>query len=255
MARPDFGVFRALQQTPCSTLEPAQGNWVKGDFVFARSQYLQLQEEYFKVGLHFELFSRALGEFNLLHEDQIRDNQLADYQVLVLCDVKHLAEEGANNIERFVRRGGVVIADCVSQLNEYKKPLNTVTPIFGVRRAATERSVQEGHWIPYSTRDPVMANADLADTNRAQTVFAVAAGKAFGHPCEFKVATPRACKVSAGKVRAKAEVGPTCLNQPEDLPRQDVESGEAVPNLTIRDGIEFPITTAFGSTRLLRISP
>ena len=33
----------------------------------------------------------------------------------------------------------------------------------------------------------------------------------------------------------------------------DVESGEPVPFRSTRDGIEFPITAAFGSTRLLRI--
>jgi hypothetical protein len=35
----------------------------------------------------------------------------------------------------------------------------------------------------------------------------------------------------------------------------DVESGEPVPFHATRDGIEFPITAAFGSTRLLRVSP
>jgi hypothetical protein len=35
----------------------------------------------------------------------------------------------------------------------------------------------------------------------------------------------------------------------------DIESGEPVPFRSTRDGIEFPITAPFGSTRLLRISP
>jgi hypothetical protein len=318
----------------------------KAGFVFPRSQYLQLQEECFNVGLAFELFLRAFGELDILHEDQIKDNQLADYQVLVLCDVKLLAEEGANNIERFVRRGGTVIADCVPQLNECRKPLNTLMPLFGVRCAATDRSVQEGHWIPYSTRDPVMANAAPADTNKAPPVFAVAAGKAFGHAYEFKVANPRACEVAAGKVRLRLKSGQPalishrigsgatylfgfCLQdsyfrtyRDADVPARsqlgslisdlfsdakvrahihssnpeieasvranstegyvfiinhegtqpqatihlaelsfrikhmvDVDSGEPVPFRAIREGIEFPITAAFGSTRLLRVSP
>jgi hypothetical protein len=35
----------------------------------------------------------------------------------------------------------------------------------------------------------------------------------------------------------------------------DVESGEPVPFLPTRDGVEFTTTASFGSTRLLRISP
>ena len=104
-----------------------------------------------------------------LHEDQLKANQLAGYQVLVLCDVKLLAEEAAKNLERFVRRGGTVIADCVPQLNEYKEPLNTLMPLFGVRSAATNRMVQEGHWVPYSTREPVMANASAAGDEQGST--------------------------------------------------------------------------------------
>ena len=317
-----------------------------GGFVFPRSQYLQLQEECFNVGLSFELFLRAFGELDILHEDQLKDNQLAGYQVIVLCDVKLLAEAAARNLDRFVRRGGTVIADCVPQLNEYKKPLNTLLPLFGVRSAATERTVQEGTWVPYSTREPVMANAGPADAKKAPPSLAVAAGKAFGHSYEFQVASPRACEVSAGKVRLRLQSGQPALishrtgsgstylfccclqdsyfqtyrdaNVParsqlcsliSDLCRDakarahvhssnpdieasvranskegyvfiinqealrpeatvqladlsfrikrlvDVETGEAVPFHATRGGIEFPITAAFGSSRLLRITP
>jgi hypothetical protein len=342
----DFGQgMRVIQKAGPGLLQAPRVK-AKAGFVFPRSQYLQLQEECFNVGLAFELFLRAFGELDILHEDQIKDNQLAGYQVLVLCDVKLLAEEAANNIERFVRRGGTVIADCVPQLNEYKRPLNTLIPLFGVSGAATNRTVQEGHWIPYSTRDPIMANETPADTNRAAPVLAVAAGKAFGHSYEFMVASPRACEVAVGKVRLRLKSGQPalishrtgsgraylfgfCLQdsyfqtyrqgdlaargqlgslisdlfrdakvqahvhssnpeieasvranstegyvfiinhegaQPEatvhlaDLSFRvkhmvDVESGEPVPFRSTRDGIEFPITAAFGSTRLLRISP
>jgi len=342
----DFGQgMRVIQRAGPGLLQAPKVK-AKAALIFPRSQYLQLQEECFNVGLAFELFLRAFGELDILHEDQIRDNRLAGYQVLVLCDVRLLAEEGANNIERFVRDGGVVIADCVPQLNEYRKPLNTLMPLFGVRRAATDRSVQEGHWIPYSTRDPVMANAAPADTNKAPPLLTVAAGKAFGHSYEFKVASPRACEVVAGKVRLRLKSGQPalishragsgraylfgfCLQDSyfqtyrnADLPARsqlyrligdlfhdakvrahtyssnpgieasvranstegyvfiinheaiqpqatihladlsfrikhiaDVGSGESVPFRPTRDGIEFPITAAFGSTRLLRISP
>jgi hypothetical protein len=260
--------------------------------------------------------------------------------------VKLLAEEGANNLERFVRRGGVVIADCVPQLNEYRKPLNTLMPLFGVRRATTSRTVQEGHWIPYSTREPVMVNAASTGTNLPSPICAVAAGKAFGHSYQFKVVNPRACEAAAGKVRLRLKSGQPalishrtgsgsayllgfCLQdsyfqtyRDPDMPTRnqlyslisdlfgdakvrghirssnpeieasvranskegyvfiinhegtqpkatvhladlsfrinhmvDVESGEALPFRSTRDGIEFPVTASFGLTRLLRISP
>jgi hypothetical protein len=342
----DFGQSMRVIQKAGPGLLQAPKVKAKAGFVFPRSQYLQLQEECFNVGLAFELFLRAFGELDILHEDQIKDNQLAGYQVLVLCDVKLLAEEAANNIERFVRRGGTVIADCVPQLNEYKRPLNTLMPLFGVSSAATNRTVQEGHWIPYSTRDPIMANAAPADTNRAAPSLGVAAGKAFGHSYDFTVASPRACEVMAGKVRLRLKSGQPavishrtgsgsaylfcfCLQdshfqtyragdstarsqlgslisdlfrdakvrahihssnpdieasvranssegyvfiinhegvQPDatvhlaDLSFRikhmvDVESGKPVPFRSTRDGIEFPVTAPFGSTRLLRISP
>ena len=53
---------------------------------------IQLQEEYFNVGLSYELFLRAFGELDILHEEQVTDDALDGYQVLVLFDVKLLPE-------------------------------------------------------------------------------------------------------------------------------------------------------------------
>jgi hypothetical protein len=183
----------------------------KAGFVFPRSQYLQLQEECFNVGLSFELFLRAFGELDIVHEDQLKENQLAGYQVLVLCDVKLLAAEAAKNLDRFVRRGGVVIADCVPQLDEYKRPLDTLAPLFGVRSAATERSLQAGHWIPYTTREAVLAHATPADPKKAPPALAVVAGKAFGRSYDFKVASPRTCELTEGKVSLRLKSGQPAL--------------------------------------------
>ena len=207
----DFGKgMRVIQKAGPGLLQAPKVK-AKAGFVFPRSQYLQLQEECFNVGLSFELFLRAFGELDILHEDQIKANQLAGYRVLVLCDVKLLAEEAAKNIEQFVCRGGVVIADCVPQLNEYRKPLDTLTSLFGVRRAATQRSVQEGHWIPYTTREPVMANAAPADASNSPPILATVAGKAFGHSYDFKVAGPRACELAEAKVRLRLKSGQPAL--------------------------------------------
>jgi hypothetical protein len=342
----DFGQgMRVIQKAGPGLLQAPKVK-AKAGFVFPRSQNLQLQEECFNVGLSFELFLRAFGELDIVHEDQLKDNQLTGYQVLVLCDVKLLAEEAANNLERFVRRGGTVIADCVPQMNEYRKPLNSLMPLFGVSSAATNRIVQEGHWVPYSTHDPIMVNAAPADAKKAPPALAFAAGKVFGHTYGFNVAGPRACEAAAGKVRLKLKSGQPALishragsgsaylfgfclqdsyfhtyqdadvsarsqlcrlvsdlfrdakvqahiqssnpeieasvranskegyvfiinhegTQPQatvhlaDLGFRirrlvDVESGEPVPFSSTRDGIEFSITAAFGSTRLLRVSP
>jgi len=342
----DFGQgMRVIQKAGPGLLQAPKVK-ARAAFVFPRSQYLQLQEEYFNVGLSFELFLRAFGELDILHEDQIRANQFTGYQVLVLCDVKLLAEEAAKNIDRFVRRGGVVIADCVPQLDEFKRPLTALMPLFGVRRAAADRLVQAGHWIPTSTREPYMVNAAPADAKQTPPVLAVAAGKAFGHPYEFKVVGLRACEVAGGKVSLKLKSGQPALishragsgrayllgfclqdsyfqtyrdadsparsqlcsliselfrdakvrahvhssnpdieasvranstegyvfiiNHEASEPQTtvhlgdlgfrirrlvDVESGEPVPYHSTRDGIEFTIRSAFGSTRLLRTSP
>jgi hypothetical protein len=342
----DFGQGMRLIQKAGPGLLRAPKVKARAGFVFPRSQYLQLQEECFNVGLSFELFLRAFGELDIVHEDQLKSNQLADYQALVLCDVKLLAADAARNLERFVRRGGTVIADCVPQLDEYKQPLNTLMPLFGVRSAATNRTMREGHWIPYSTHEPIMVNASEAATNQASPVLAVALGKAFGHSYNFMVANPRVCEVTNGKVRLKLSSGrpavitrstgsgQTCFlgfcvqdtyfqtyrdgdptsrsqlcglisdlfrdanvrphihssnpdieasvrantsegfvflinhesTQPQATVRladlgfrirriMDVESGEPVPFVPTRDGIEFTGTTPFGATRLLRIAP
>jgi len=81
--------------------------------LFPRTQYIQLQEEYFNVGLSFELFLRAFGELDILHEEQVTDDTLNDYKILVLFDVNLLPQKIAERIARFVRNGGILIADCV----------------------------------------------------------------------------------------------------------------------------------------------
>ena len=86
--------------------------------LFPRTAMIQLQEEYFNVGLSYELFLRAFGELDVLHEEQVTDDSLDGYRVLVLFDVKLLPGEG-RRADRVVRRqGGLVIADCVPGLDE-----------------------------------------------------------------------------------------------------------------------------------------
>ena len=129
----------------------------KACFLFPRTQYLQLQEEYFNVGLSFELFLRSFGELDIIHEEQVTDDDLNGYKLLVLGDVKLLPVEVAKHIEGFVRKGGIVVSDCVPQMDAYKQPLNVMTQFFGVSKSETDRIVQEGQWVPFTTLPPKMS--------------------------------------------------------------------------------------------------
>ncbi len=86
----------------------------KACMLFPRTQYVQLQEEYFNVGLSFELFLRAFGELDILHEEQVKDDRLDGYQIVVLFDVKLLPGDGgrANRVV-CASRAACVMADCV----------------------------------------------------------------------------------------------------------------------------------------------
>lgn len=118
-------------------------------FLFPRTQYLLTQEEYYNVGLSYELFLRSFGELDILHENQITDDTLNGYQALVLCDVTLLPEKVAEHIVRFVKNGGTVIADCVPQLNENKKTSSIMNRLFGVDNVSIQRVKREGQWVPF----------------------------------------------------------------------------------------------------------
>ena len=61
----DFGQgMRVIQKAGPGLLQAPKVK-AKAGFVFPRSQYLQLQEECFNVGLAFELFQRAFGELDI----------------------------------------------------------------------------------------------------------------------------------------------------------------------------------------------
>ena len=90
-------------------------------FLFPRSQYVQMNEEYFNVGLTFELCLRAFGELDIIHEEQITNDKMNGYDILIMADVKMLPADVAKNIEAFVQKRGIVIADCVPQMDAYFK--------------------------------------------------------------------------------------------------------------------------------------
>ena len=82
--------------------------------LFPRTQFIQVQEEYFNVGLSYELFLRAFGELDILHEEQVKDDRLDGYQVLVSLRRHAVARaRWPSESRRSCNKGGVVIADCV----------------------------------------------------------------------------------------------------------------------------------------------
>ncbi|MCW3092913.1 MAG: hypothetical protein JWP81_3982 [Ferruginibacter sp.] len=183
----------------------------KACFIFPRTQYLQLQEEYFNVGLSFELFLRSFGELDILHEEQVTDDDLNGYKVLVLGDVSLLPVAVAKHIESFVRKGGIVVADCVPQMGEYKQPLKMMTQLFGVHSAETGRIVQEGQWVPFTTLPMKMSFPPPADQQQAAIRTDIAAGKLFGNSFEFKVVSPRASKLTKGEIILTMKSGEAAL--------------------------------------------
>ncbi|MCF6287021.1 MAG: MBL fold metallo-hydrolase, partial [Candidatus Hydrogenedentes bacterium] len=126
----------------------------KACMLFPRTQYVQLQQEYFNVGLSFELFLRAFGELDIIHEEQILQGELDDYEILTLFDVAMLPEAVAVRIADFTRKGGTVIADCLPQSDAYKAPLSVMAELFGAKDATTDRILRTGHWIPRVTSAP-----------------------------------------------------------------------------------------------------
>jgi hypothetical protein len=176
-------------------------------FLFPRTQYLLLQEEYFNVGLTFELFLRAFGELDIIHEDQITDDKLNGYRVLVLGDVKLLPAKVAGYIGSFVRKGGILIADCVPGMDAGKQPLETMAKLFGVSDAATDRLHREGQWVPFAALPPKMSFAPPAGQKEEEVRKDGVEGSAFDRRFAFPVVSPRPCKLKGGKAVLKMQSG------------------------------------------------
>jgi hypothetical protein len=183
----------------------------KACFLFPRTQYLQLQQEYFNVGLSFELFLRSFGELDIIHEEQVKDDELNGYKVLVLGDVSLLPVETAKHIEGFVRKGGIVIADCVPQMGEYKQPLNVMTQLFGVSKSETDRITREGQWVPFTTLPPKMGHVPPEGLKIDVERFDKVNGKLFGKSYGFKTVSPRAAELTNAKTMLKMNSGQAAL--------------------------------------------
>jgi len=183
----------------------------KACFLFPRSQYLLLQEEYFNVGLSYELFLRAFGELDILHEEQITDDKLNGYKVLVMADVKLLPQEVARRIDVFVKKGGIVITDCIPQMDANKQPLQVMTQLFGVSHADTGRLVQQGQWVPFATLPPKLSFPPANENQVMEIKDGDVKGKAFGSVYDFHTISPRAAEVTSGTILLKTGSGQSAL--------------------------------------------
>jgi hypothetical protein len=179
----------------------------KACMLYPRTQTIQLQEEYFNVGLSFELFLRAFGELDILHEEQVTDDQLDGYEIVVLFDVKLLPRAVAERIASFVRNGGIVIADCVPGLDASRRPLAVMEELFGVEAAATGRIGRFGHWVPRVNGVPYWANRpenppdeSIFSTDRLE-------GSALGQALAMELVSPRPCSVTTGKILIETASG------------------------------------------------
>ena len=216
-----FGQGLRLLQKAGPRLLDAPKLKAKACMLFPRTQYIQLQHEYFNVGLSFELFLRAFGELDILHEDQVTDDALCGYELLLLFDVELLPEDIAKHIASFVRNGGTVIADCVPRLNAGRQPMSIMEELFGVKDAKGGRIRRMGHWVPYKTQAPIWANRpeDFPD----ETVYTTDALKAeaLGTTLDVTLVSPRPCTVTTGQVLAS-----TASGQPAVVHRK-VDGGHA----------------------------
>lgn len=196
----DLGEGMATVQKCGGDLLDAKRVKSKACFLFPRTQHVLTNREYFNVALTFELCLRAFGEMDVIHEEQITDDSLDGYEALVLADVEILPEAVAGRIKEFVRKGGTVIADCVPQKDEALDPSRTLSEVFGVESASTDRVLQEGLWIPATTN----AEPGWMFVNDWKSP-----AKTFDQASGFKVVSPRhlvPSRKSSGVLSAKAKV-------------------------------------------------
>jgi beta-galactosidase GanA len=175
--------------------------------LYPRTQTVQMQEEYFNVGLSYELFLRAFGELDILHEEQVKDDRLDGYQVLVLFDVTLLPAEVARRIASFVEHGGVVIADCVPGMDAYKQPMKVMEDLFGVTRAKTDRVRRAGHWVPRVTGSPAWDMRPAQSPDESKVATDAVRGTVLGQPLDLTLVSPRPATVTSGEVLLKTAAG------------------------------------------------
>jgi len=171
----------------------------KACFLFPRTQYVQLQQEYWNVGVAYDLFRQSFGELDCLHEEQVKDANLDGYEILVMFDIQLLPDAVAKRIVEFVNAGGTVIADCVPGLDAYRKPMDTLSELFGVIDATTTRVHRSGVWVPSLTHPHWFVPSTPGDHEDAVTG-EIITGSALGNDYAFRAISPRTCSVNKGEI-------------------------------------------------------
>ncbi len=202
-----FGDGLRLLQKAGGRLLDAPKVKAKACMLFPRTQYIQLQQEYFNAGLSFELFLRAFGELDIIHEDEVTDDTLGGRELLVLFDVELLPESVAGHIARFVANGGTVIADCAPRLNAWKEHTATLEELFGVTGMNGNRIRRSGHWVPYKSQAPMWANRPENPPDESMHATDTLKGTVLNQPLDLKLVSPRPCTVTDGKVLATTDSG------------------------------------------------
>ena len=175
--------------------------------LFPRTQIVQVQQEYFNVGLSYELFLRAFGELDILHEEQVVDDRLDGYSILVLWDVTLLPEDVAKRIVAFVEKGGTVIADCVPSTDTYRRPMRAVEDLFGVCNAETGRIRRTGHWVPRKSRPPSWAYRPTDPPDESVFLTDAIRGSVLGQNLDLLLVSPRPASVTTAEVLAQTAAG------------------------------------------------
>jgi hypothetical protein len=177
--------------------------------LFPRTQYLQLQHEYFDVGLSFEAFLRAYGEIDILHEDQVTEDSLEGYNTLVLFDVELLPKKVSGHIKAFVEKGGLLIADSVPTMDELRQPDPAMQELFGVKNPNNSRILRTGLWIGYkNTYNPTWAfRPENTPDERSLERTTQLKGEVAGKPFDMQVVSPRACDPESAQVLLKNATG------------------------------------------------
>jgi hypothetical protein len=182
----------------------------KACFIFPRTQYLQLQQEYWNVAVAYEMFQQAFGELDCLHEEQVAKDGLHDYEMVVMFDVELLPEPVARRIADFVNAGGVVIADCVPRMDAFRNPMPLLQELFGVENSPVNRVARTGVFVP-KLEKPRWFVEPTAGQDEDLAPGAIVRGNAWGKEFYFRVVSPRSVKVSTSKVLLTSDGGAPAL--------------------------------------------
>ena len=99
---------------------------------------------YYDLCPAYDALLKAFGDADLIYERQIAAGGLKDYEALVIANVRHVSTAAAEEIERFVREGGVLISDTVPELNEDNKASMTLAKVFGRTESGKPRRLHYG---------------------------------------------------------------------------------------------------------------